>query len=241
MLTKTKELPTVSETSANVSSCAEDELTILTNSKEMHVLDDFSNDELTPLNTIVPEISQHKQTSVLSKSKKVQTVKQKGCNKALQTHWDTSSTFCIKSSVPTQQDIEANGYDESLETATIHDDVSDHSVVGSSLNEAYASQYKSVDLLMVDEKANEENDSIGKESSDAIDADSCYEQAGDEYQPPMYDLGESEDSENNDEDQYNVQQPLTRGKSASKQTKIVVFEEALVDAFDLGFVVPDVW
>ena len=125
MLTKTKELPTVSETSANVSSCAEDESTILTNSKEMHVLDDFSNDELTPLNTIVPEISQevmeksqHKQTSVLSKSKRVQTVKQKGCNKASQTHLDFSSTFCIKSSVPTQQDIEANGYDESLETAT---------------------------------------------------------------------------------------------------------------------------
>ena len=116
----------MSETSANVSSCAEDESTILTNSKEMHVLDDLSNDELTSLNTIVPEISQevmeqgqHKQTSVLSKSKKVQTVKQKGCNKASQTHLDSSSTFCIKSSVPTQQGFRISCESASCEFASL--------------------------------------------------------------------------------------------------------------------------
>ena len=183
--------------------------------------------------------------NVLKKTKKIQTIKPKQRNKTTQTDLDASSTF-FASSTLIRPDIQDNSIVECIETSTSiekdmnnQDDNNGECIDTTSIQDnVNINNYYAGDSILKDHcqsanvKDDEESDrGIEDEAVASTSRRSKVEHP--DFQLSTSDVEESDDSEIDDQEKCIAQQDLIRRKPASEQIKIVVFEEALLNAFEI--------
>ena len=184
-------------------------------------------------------------TNVLKKTKKIQTIKPRQCNKTTQTYLDASSTF-FASSTPIRPHTHDNSIigecidtNTSVQDANNQDDSNGECILDTSIqDDVNINNHYAGDSILEDHcqlPIVEDNEECDRGIEDeAVASISRYSKVGDpDFQLSTSDVEGSDDSEVDEQEKYIAQQDLIRGKPASEQIKFVVFEEALLNAFDI--------
>ena len=191
------------------------------------VQDEENNESASCMNAISVEIvgtSMEQANVVTKKSKKTQTIKAKRRSIGTQTYFDRQSTFFQTTAKPShfelQQEVQAA---ETNIDVNIPQNIPDQTITRPESDEVFSSQNN--DHTDSDDFT-DDNTPLVEINNDSQDKDFNPASALTESDP-----SEDSDNEGKKHEQGCVDQVLSTSKPASEQIKIVVFEEAVVNAF----------